>query len=122
MSEALYELGREDPDAAMGGDMQRSILELPECPASVMDAALASGEKHLIKVVRRKRLLAELEPGLTTELFARCLDSRDADVQRELLERQELSRNQLEQLAGSGANRAVRNLAHAQLRFKRGLA
>lgn len=122
MSEAIYELGGEDPDASLGGDMQRTIVELPECPASVLDKALASGDKHLLKVVRRKRLLAELESGLTAELFARCLAGQDAEVQRKLLAGPGLSRNQLEQLAGRGANRAVRNTAQAQLRFRRDLA
>lgn len=122
MSEAIYELGAEDPDAALGGDMQRTIVELPECPASVLDKAVASGDTHLIKVVRRKRLLAELASGLTAELFARCLTDHDEVVQRELLTKSELSRNHLEQLAGRGANRAVRNMAQAQLRFRRDLA
>src|SRR5688572_25550654 len=87
LAEALYELGGDDPDPALGGAMMRDIVDLAECPDEVLDKASASGRGHLVKAVRRKRLLAELNSGLTEELFARCLESRDAPMQRELLER-----------------------------------
>jgi hypothetical protein len=116
LAKALYELGREDPDPAMGGAMMADIVGLPECPVEVMNEASASGEKHLANLVRKKRLLAELDSGLTEELFARCVASGDAVIQRDLLERQKLSRAQLTQLAETGANRAVRNVAAARLR------
>lgn len=119
MAEALYELGQVDPDMAMGGAMMCDIIGLPECPPDVLEKALASGEQHLIKLVGRKKLLAELNSELTAELFARCMASRDGDVQRALLAKARLSRHQVEQLARTGANRAVRNLATARLRFKR---
>ena len=118
MAEALYELGREDPDRLMGEAMMRAVVGLPECPEPVLDKASASGVQHLIKAVRQTRLLAELNRGLTADLFALCLASQDGDVHRELLARPELSRKQVEQLAEAGANRAVRNMATARLRFK----
>jgi len=118
MAEALYKLGQVDPDPAMGGAMMSHIIGLPECPSDVLEKALASGEQHLIKLARRKRLLAEFNSEPTAEVIARCLASQDADIQRELLATAKLSRNQLEQLAKTGANRAVRNLATARLRFK----
>ena len=119
MAEALYETGKEDRDPAMGGAMMRDIVGLAECPASVLEQALASGEKHLIRAARQRRLLTELGSGLTEDLFARCIGSRDGAIQRELLKRPELTRKQLEQLAEAGSNRAVRNLATVRLRGRR---
>lgn len=116
---ALYELGGDDPDPALGGAMMRDIVDLAECPDEVLDKASASGRAHLVKAAWRKRLLAELKSGLTEELFARCLESGDAPMQRELLERGGLSRGQLERLAEAGSNRAVRNMARARLRGRR---
>jgi hypothetical protein len=119
MAEALYELGKDDPDRTMGGAMMRDVLDLAECPPQVLRQASASGERHLVRAVGQKRLLAELRSGLTAELFARCLASRDSVVQRELLARPELSRGQLEELAESGSSRAVRNMAAERLRARR---
>jgi hypothetical protein len=119
MAEALYELGREDPDPAMGGAMMRDIVGLAECPAGVLEKASASGEKHLVRAARQRQLLAALGFGVTEELFARCLESRDEAIQRALLKSPELTRKQLEQLAEAGANRAVRNMATERLRGRR---
>lgn len=118
MAEALYELGRDDPDKVMGGAMMRAIVGLEECPTDVLEKASASGEKYLVKAAEQRRLLTELNSGLTAEVFVRCLESRDAVTQRELLARPELSRRQLEQLAASGSSRAVRNMAAERLRAK----
>jgi hypothetical protein len=49
-------------------------------------------------------------------VFHRCLVSQDVVVQRELIEGTDLSPEQLEQLAGQGASRAVRNMAQVRLR------
>jgi hypothetical protein len=116
MADALYELGREDPNQGMGGAMMRDIVSLKECPADVLEKALASGESHLVKAVRGRKLLAELNSGLTKALFERCLKSGEDYIQRELLARPELTRKQLEQLAETGCNRAVRNMAAVKLR------
>lgn len=116
MAEALYELGGQDPKPAMGGAMMRDIVGLAECPAGVLEKASASGEKHLVRAATQRHLLTELGSGLTEELFARCLESRDSAIQRELLKRPELTRKQLEQLAEGGSNRAVRNMATERLR------
>ena len=119
MAEALYELGRADPDPAMGGAMMRDIVGLPECPVNVLEQASTSGEKHLVKAARQRELLTELASGLTEDLFARCLESRDAGIQRELLTRSGLTRKQLEELAEKGSNQAVRNMAAERLRSRR---
>lgn len=115
-AEALYELGEQDPDPCMGGAMMHDIVDLPECPASVLHRAAGSGQNHLVQLVRRKELLSELDAGLTPDVFMRCLSSRDSTVQRELLTRWELSQEQLECLSQAGSNRAIRNMAAVQLR------
>lgn len=50
---ALYELGERDLDVTMGGSMMACILRLPECPAVVIEAALRSKRKHLVKIASR---------------------------------------------------------------------
>jgi|SRR5688572_9397030 len=119
LAEALYELGRDDPYPPAGGAMMLDVVSLAECPAEVLERASASGEDHLVRAVLRRRFFEELDAGLTEGLFARCLDGRDPLMQRALLERPELTRGQLEQLAGAGANRAVRNMAAERLRGRR---
>jgi hypothetical protein len=119
VADALYTLGEEDPDPGMGGSMMSDIVGLPECPAAVRERALSSGARHLISQVRRLEVLAELDRGLTPELFDRCLLDPDAVIHRVLAGRPELSRQQLERLAEAGANKAVRNMAAARLRSHR---
>ena len=50
---ALYQLGDAEPDQAMGGSMMRDIVRLPECPASVLDAARHSGRPFLVQAADR---------------------------------------------------------------------
>ena len=57
-AEALYELGNADPDYSMGGAMMADILDLPECPSSVIAKALVSDRKHLVRRAERKGLNA----------------------------------------------------------------
>jgi hypothetical protein len=59
---ALYELGAADRDLAMGGAMMADILRLPECPENVLNAALKSDRKHLVRIVERRRTKQELRP------------------------------------------------------------
>jgi hypothetical protein len=51
---ALFELGAADPDIFMGGAIMADIVRLPECPRTVLDAAKASGLKHLIRIVEQR--------------------------------------------------------------------
>lgn len=119
IADALYELGKEDPDQGVGRAMMREIVRLKECPDNVLEKASASGENHLVNAVRGRKLLAELNSGLTEDLFERCLESRQDYIQRALLARPELTWRQLEQLAEKGCNRAVRNMAKVRLRDRR---
>ncbi|WP_406693641.1 hypothetical protein V5E97_21660 [Singulisphaera sp. Ch08] len=116
VAEALYSLGEEDLDRGMGGAMMSDIVWLPECPPTVRDRALASGERSLVTAVHRAVLITELDRGLTEELFDRCLTATYGVVHRALVARPELTRPQLERIAEAGATRAVRNLAAVRLR------
>lgn len=55
VAEALYELGNTDPDYSMGGAMMADIVDLPECPPSVITKALASDRKHLVRKAERNQ-------------------------------------------------------------------
>ena len=55
LATALFELGASDPDDAMGGAMMADIVRHPDCPANVLDAALASGRQHLLRIAQRRR-------------------------------------------------------------------
>lgn len=52
---ALYELGAADADSGMGGSMMSAIVYLSECPQTVLDAAAASGKRHLVRAVECRR-------------------------------------------------------------------
>jgi hypothetical protein len=52
---ALFDLGATDPDQLMGGAIMHDIAYLAECPPEVLDAAVASGRKHLLRIVERRR-------------------------------------------------------------------
>jgi hypothetical protein len=70
----------------------------------------------LQRQIERIRLLRQLRSSpLTEELFERCIVSRDETVQRELLERSDISRQQVEVLQERGANMAIRNISKQRL-------
>ena len=51
----LYRLGETDADNyGMGMSMRIEILQRKECPADLINEALKSGEKPLVKVAKRK--------------------------------------------------------------------
>jgi hypothetical protein len=58
LAAALFGLGAADPDWSMGGAIMADVAHLPECPPAVLDAAVASGRKHLIRIVERRRARA----------------------------------------------------------------
>ncbi len=119
IAEGLYALGESDTDRMMGWAIMADIIRLPECPESVSSKALASGDRRLIRIANRRRLLVELgQSSLTADLFRACLDSMDSTVHRDLLERSDLSTEQVQSLAEHGAGRAVRNMASDRLRSK----
>jgi len=55
MAAALYVLGERDSDQAMGSSIMDTIVRLPECPEEVLHAAAASGRRHLVRLVERRR-------------------------------------------------------------------
>jgi hypothetical protein len=116
MAEDLFELGRIDPDSVLGVAMMADIVSSPGCDKTVLDKALGSGEVALVRVAIRAGLLAEINAGLTQELFDRCLESGDSVIERTLLEKDEISLSQIQQLAIQGSSKAVRNIAAERLR------
>ena len=55
LATALFDLGANDPDQAMGGSMMADIVRLPECPADVLNAALASNHPYLVRIVHKRK-------------------------------------------------------------------
>jgi hypothetical protein len=55
LASALYELGAADADHGMGGAMMLDIVYLSECPRAILEAAVASGRRHLVRAVERLR-------------------------------------------------------------------
>ncbi len=74
-------------------------------------------DDQLQKIINRIQLSRELDTSnLTDEFINRIISMRDDSVQRKLVNRLDISREQLELLTKLGVNRAVRNLAGAKLR------
>lgn len=55
LAAALFALGAADPDWSMGGSIMADIVYLSECPQTVLDAAMTSGRKHLVRIVERRQ-------------------------------------------------------------------
>ncbi|MDQ3686380.1 MAG: hypothetical protein M3430_12395 [Acidobacteriota bacterium] len=51
---ALYDLGANDPDYAMGGAIMAEILWRKDCPKHLLESAATSERKHLRKIADRK--------------------------------------------------------------------
>lgn len=58
----LFQLGGSDPDRAMGSAIQWDILNLPECPPALIEAARTSGEDRLLKAVERRERRVKERP------------------------------------------------------------
>ena len=52
---ALYRLGASDGDRPMGEAIMHRVVELPECPPDVIAGVAASGVRHLMRAVGRRR-------------------------------------------------------------------
>ena len=117
IAEALYELGNADPDYAMGGSIMADIVDLPECPPAVIAKALASDRQHLVRKVKRNRLLSELRPSMTAETFDRLFHDGDGVIHLGLLKHVNLSQEQLNLLAEQGANKQIRRMATARCKL-----
>ena len=55
LASALYELGARERDRATGEAMMHRVVDLAECPEAVLAAAAASGRRHLVRAVERRR-------------------------------------------------------------------
>jgi hypothetical protein len=48
---AIFHLGANDVDHAMGAAIMHEVVALPECPQAILEAARASGRKDLVRLV-----------------------------------------------------------------------
>lgn len=53
LAAALWELAETDTD--LRWVIRTELVRLPECPQSLLDAALASGLKHLARIIERRQ-------------------------------------------------------------------
>ncbi len=109
------QLAQLDRDRTMAQSALILLIEWPHLTIFQLDY-LRKHPAFTAPVVKRRiertQLLRQLQSlSLTEELFRRCFISPDETIQRELLKRQDISRQQIELLQEQGANRAVRNIA-----------
>ena len=114
------ELAEEDPDRAMAvsalGELAR-WLYLDQSACEMLSAHSAFQNVWLRRTLMRGKVARELRSSsLTPEGADFYIAAGDPEVQRALLDRWELSRDQLERLRDHGSNRAVRNMAKDKLR------
>lgn len=57
-AKALYDLGENDPDSAMGGSMMVHILKRKDCPRDLLERGAKSEKKFLQKVANEKLIAA----------------------------------------------------------------
>ena len=117
------ELAELDADSAMAGSAVADLIHwrgLTEQQRERLSLHPSFAAPFLQKGIIRSRLLRRLkhEP-LTAALFEECLAEKDGVLQRAMLEASSIARDQLENLAEHGANRAVRNIAAQRLQQKR---
>jgi hypothetical protein len=53
-AKALYDLGANDPDIAMGGSIMANILHRKDCPRDLLEQAAKSDKKFLQKIASKK--------------------------------------------------------------------
>lgn len=121
---ALYiQLAQLDGDIIMAQSMLMELLLWRGLTAEQFETLTANplfAEPLYQKRILRKRLFSELKTTpISYDLFERCLLGGDSIIQRELVERQDLTPEQLILLAEQGGNRAIRNIAQVRLRMKR---
>jgi hypothetical protein len=51
---ALYNLGANDPDGAMGGSIMANVLRRKDCPKDLLELAVKSEEKFLRKIANER--------------------------------------------------------------------
>ncbi len=117
------ELAQRDEDAGMA---QAALVDLimwkglREAQWEELSRRPEFAAPYFQKLFQRRRLLAQLDANpLPTDLFEQCLANQDATVQRHLLSKSALTKEQFQTLSEQGATRAIRNLANDQLRRRR---
>jgi hypothetical protein len=59
-AKALYNLGAQDPDLAMGGSIMAEILRRKECPKDLLEIA-AKSDRRLLRKIADERMGAQVE-------------------------------------------------------------
>jgi len=57
---ALYNLGANDPDSAMGGSIMAEVLRRQDCPEDLLKSA-ASSDRRFLRKIANERMAAEAE-------------------------------------------------------------
>ena len=120
MLEHFIELAVLDEDQAMAESALAELVKHTGLTAQQLNHLKghpAFASQLLQSVIEQTQLLSELSSaGISDDLFNRCLFISKDSVQRKLLNKAELSKEQLQALSEYGANRAIRNLAKEKLR------
>jgi hypothetical protein len=117
------ELALADPDQNMGEAALRELAEWPHLEESEYEK-LSTHKAFQAASMRGAMLWGKLirdlnSSKLTPEGCDLYIEAGNSEVQRLLLDKAKLSRDQLERLKGAGKSRAVRNMATARLqKFK----
>ncbi|MEO6392298.1 MAG: hypothetical protein ABIP75_10635 [Pyrinomonadaceae bacterium] len=118
----FVELAELDPDQVMAEATLGQLVRHCGLTTGQIDRLCghpAFATPDLQRICEQTRLLRGLDSADPSREFVdRCISVGDSVVQRKLLERIELTVGQLMALSEMGANRAVRNLALAELRRK----
>jgi hypothetical protein len=121
--ENIVHLSQLDADQGMGQAALILLVDWPNLTDLQLDLLYthpAFSSPVVQRRIQRVHLLRQLRTsGLTNELFDSSILSRDEVVHRELLGRQDISRQQLERLREQGANKAIRNIAKQRLASKK---
>lgn len=117
------ELAELEADPAMAGSALADLIQwrgLTEWQRERLSVHPAFAEPFLQKGIIRRRLLDRLlSESLTDALFEECLAEKDGVIERAVLEASSITRDQVQRLAASGANRAIRNIAAQRVQQKR---
>ncbi|ABC29948.1 hypothetical protein HCH_03185 [Hahella chejuensis KCTC 2396] len=111
----FVDLTLNDPDSMMGGSAFIQLLSAPWLTDAQFDLLSRRSQEFgnwTTDKVERVALMRRLRAGgLTPSLFRDCLQLQDSGLHEILLERSDMDRDMMKQLADQGANKRIRNLA-----------
>jgi hypothetical protein len=117
------ELASEDPDQEMGRSALKELAQWPHLAESEyrkLSTHAAFQSTSMRGALMWGKLIRDLNSSsLTSESCDSYIEKGNSEVQRLLIDRASLSREQFERLREVGKSRAVRNMAAAKLRVSR---